>query len=79
MSAPSASSERNSQGMVTGPRWHLSAPDDPAVLAAAVAAIQAMWPTTGANEDPPEPSRWRFSARWWARGRATVLRRPHIR
>ena len=52
---------------------------DPATLAAIVAAVDAVWPQPGAatsSADAAEPSRWRFSARWWARPTASRRSRP---
>jgi hypothetical protein len=44
-------------------------------MVAIVAAIEAVWPRSGAAEEPPEPpSRWRFSGRWWAK--PVPVRRP---
>ena len=51
---------------------------DPAVLAAIVAAVEATWPNpaaAGASE-PADPSRWRFSTRWWSRPAASRRSRP---
>ena len=52
---------------------------DAATLAAIVAAVEAGWPrpvapAAGSRED--DPSRWRFSARWWNRPEATRRSRP---
>jgi hypothetical protein len=53
-------------------------PLDPAVLAAIVAAVDAAWPRPAVEVAPalPEPSQWRFSARWWARPAASRRSRP---
>ena len=49
---------------------------DPAVVAAIAAAVEATWPRPAAADIPNqhEPSRWRFSTRWWSRPAAS--RRP---
>ncbi len=31
-----------------------------------MAAVEAVWPRPAASE-PPKPSRWRFSGRWWSK------------
>ena len=52
---------------------------DAATLAAIVAAVDATWPRSGDGVEgpaPTEPSRWRFSARWWARPTASRRSRP---
>ena len=51
---------------------------DPAVLAAIVAAVDAAWPRPAVETPaaPPEPSQWRFSARWWARPAVNRRTRP---
>ena len=50
---------------------------EPEVLAAIVAAVEASWPRPGAaTTESEEPSRWRFSARWWSRPAATRRSRP---
>jgi hypothetical protein len=36
-------------------------------LAAVVAAIEVAWPRPAAVVLTEEPSRWRFSGRWWSR------------
>ena len=45
--------------------------DDPAVVAAIVAAVDAAWPRVvvggPSGDELPEPSSWRFSGRWWSR------------
>lgn len=39
-----------------------------AEVAAIAAALEVAWPrpVAGADDDP-EPSRWRFSGRWWSK------------
>ena len=50
---------------------------EPEVLAAIVAAVEATWPRPGPDVNPDvEPSRWRFSARWWSRPAASRRTRP---
>jgi hypothetical protein len=41
-------------------------PDDDE-MAAIVAAIELAWPHATAAPEAEEPSRWRFSGRWWSR------------
>jgi hypothetical protein len=36
-------------------------------LAAILAAIEVSWPRPSAPPVEDEPSRWRFSGRWWSR------------
>jgi hypothetical protein len=36
-------------------------------VAAVVAAVQAVWPRRSAVLAADEPSRWRFSGRWWSK------------
>jgi hypothetical protein len=36
-------------------------------VAAVVAAVQAVWPRRSAVLSADEPSRWRFSGRWWSK------------
>ena len=36
-------------------------------VAAVVAAVQAVWPRRSAVLSSDEPSRWRFSGRWWSK------------
>ncbi|HVM07783.1 MAG TPA: hypothetical protein VM345_04940 [Acidimicrobiales bacterium] len=51
-------------------------PDDPAVLAAIVAAVEAAWPRPVVVHDaPPAGSPWRFSNRWWMPRRAPAASR----
>jgi hypothetical protein len=39
----------------------------PEELAAVVAAVEAVWPRRSAVLSADEPSRWRFSGRWWSK------------
>ena len=51
-------------------------PEDPAVLAAIVAAVEAAWPKPVVVADAPPPeSPWRFSNRWWMPRRAPAANR----
>jgi hypothetical protein len=36
-------------------------------VAAIMAAVEVVWPRAAAAEEPEEPTRWRFSGRWWSR------------
>jgi len=45
-------------------------------LAAILAAIESSWPRAAAPEPTDEPSRWRFSGRWWVRPVPTRRDRP---
>jgi hypothetical protein len=36
-------------------------------VAAIVAAVEAVWPRRSAALAADEPSRWRFSGRWWTK------------
>jgi len=46
-------------------------------LAAILAAIEVTWPRpAGPPVDEDEPSRWRFSGRWWSRPLPTRRDRP---
>ncbi len=52
------------------------APDDDE-LAAILAAIETSWPRPApAAPTDDEPSRWRFSGRWWSRPLPTRRDRP---
>ena len=43
-----------------------------------MAAVEVAWPrpVVGAGLDDDEPSRWRFSGRWWSRPLPTRRDRP---
>ncbi len=46
-------------------------------VAAIAAAIEVAWPKPGAGEAPDlEPSRWRFSGRWWSKPLPSRRDRP---
>ncbi len=45
-------------------------------LAAILAAIEVSWPRPAAPLPVKEPSRWRFSGRWWSRPLPTRRDRP---
>jgi hypothetical protein len=45
-------------------------------LAAILAAIELSWPRPTAADAFEEPSRWRFSGRWWSRPLPTRRDRP---
>ena len=52
---------------------------DPAVLAAIVAAVDATWPRPAdivPTHEGVEPTRWRFSSRWWSSSVASRRLRP---
>ena len=36
-------------------------------VAAVVAAVEVLWPKPARSDEPPAPSRWRFSGRWWTK------------
>jgi hypothetical protein len=36
-------------------------------VAAIVAAVETVWPRRPASAAADEPSRWRFSGRWWTK------------
>ena len=61
-----------SEALVSGPAA------SPQVVAAIVAAVDAVWPTTAVpgREDGIGRSRssWRFSGRWWSRRRVTTVK-----
>jgi hypothetical protein len=42
-------------------------------VAAAMAALEVVWPRAVRGVDPEEPTRWRFSGRWWTK--PVLLRR----
>jgi hypothetical protein len=56
----------------------VNAAADPTVdeVAAIVAAIEAVWPRGEVERPAPEPSRWRFSGRWWAKPVPVRRERP---
>jgi len=61
----------------TGPTVHQVRPtptDDE--LAAIMAAFEVAWPRPSAPVVDDEPSRWRFSGRWWSRPVPTRRGRP---
>ena len=45
-------------------------------VAAIAAAVEVAWPRAVAAELDPEPSRWRFSGRWWSKPLPTRRDRP---
>lgn len=45
-------------------------------MAAIAAAIELAWPRPAAHPTVEEPSRWRFSGRWWSRPVPTRRDRP---
>jgi len=45
-------------------------------LAAIMAAVEAAWPRPAPPDEAEEPSRWRFSGRWWSRPLPTRRDRP---
>jgi hypothetical protein len=49
-------------------------------LAAVVAAIEVAWPQPVLLIDtqPPGPSPWRFSGRWWSRPQTARRERPWL-
>lgn len=52
---------------------------EPAELAAIVAAVEVAWPRPRVGEietTTADPSRWRFSARWWSRPAVSRRSRP---
>ena len=55
---------------------------DPAVMAALVAAVDAVWPRPKRSAPPgPDLDRvraWRFSGRWWSRPATSRRVRPRI-
>ena len=52
-------------------------PEPTAEEAAAIAAaIEVTRPVVVSVESEPEPSRWRFSGRWWSKPVATRRARP---
>ncbi|HEX4978468.1 MAG TPA: hypothetical protein VFV35_00240 [Acidimicrobiales bacterium] len=51
-------------------------PDDPAVVAAIVAAVDAAWPRPVIVDQVPAVPSWRFSNRWWMPRRAPAASRP---
>ena len=45
-------------------------------LAAIMAAVEVAWPRPAVALEDDEPSRWRFSGRWWSRPLPTRRDRP---
>jgi hypothetical protein len=59
-----------------------TSPSDPTPeeVAAAVAAVELLWPRAVVVEEEQEqkPPAWRFSGRWWARPVPVSRRRPWL-
>jgi hypothetical protein len=47
-----------------------------AEMAAIMAAVEVVWPRPSADAAVDEPTRWRFSGRWWSRPVPTRRDRP---
>jgi hypothetical protein len=45
-------------------------------VAAIVSAIELSWPEAVVVDEPDEPTRWRFSGRWWTKPIALRRDRP---
>jgi hypothetical protein len=55
----------------------ISGNPSPDEVAAIVAAVEVAWPRAAApTEAPAEPSRWRFSGRWWSKPLPSRRDRP---
>ncbi|HUY85812.1 MAG TPA: hypothetical protein VMU77_01755 [Acidimicrobiales bacterium] len=54
-------------------------PDDPAVLSAIVAAVEACWPKPAPlPKGSASTSSWRFSGRWWRAPAQARRERPWV-
>jgi hypothetical protein len=53
-----------------------SATPTDAEMAAIMAAVEVVWPRPSADATVDEPTRWRFSGRWWSRPVPTRRDRP---
>jgi hypothetical protein len=74
--APSESSPSSSAGARPVVHDVRPTPTD-AELAAIMAAVEVAWPRPVAGSpEPDEPTRWRFSGRWWSRPLPTRRDRP---
>jgi hypothetical protein len=53
----------------TGPGPQVVVPNEASddEVAAIVAAVEAVWPRRSAALAAEQPSRWRFSGRWWSK------------
>jgi hypothetical protein len=60
--------------IVAGARVRPTPDDDE--MAAILAAIELSWPRPSAPVPDDEPSRWRFSGRWWSRPLPSRRDRP---
>jgi hypothetical protein len=48
----------------------------PEEVAAAMAALEEVWPRAVIGPDLEEPARWRFSGRWWSKPMPLRRERP---